>query len=215
MFSTTSFFSIDQEQRFIERSIGKFQVKDKHNYQYLSAYIFCSYYGDFAYFSARLFNTKSQLHELIGSIALEYIKSLNPIKKGNEKENQYYKHTDAVGFICINTLDSNGEYRGVGTALMQVAIEYSFLKGCLGRIQLESIDDSCPFYYNQIKMSFIEDHESLQERIKNIHKRSSVNYGSHDMYLSEESIQEWKTKILFNPILQTTKEQFYPASKVS
>jgi hypothetical protein len=71
-----------------------------------------------------------------------------------------------------------------GSALVQLAIEESLVRGFEGRIYLKAVRDSSEFYK---KLGFIHSPED-----------------NHYMYLPEEAIEEWRIKIAANPLRATS-----------
>jgi len=98
----------------------------------------------------------------------------------------------SLGYIDINTLNACGEHRA-GSTFVQLAIEYSLLKGFDGRVKLTARNSSIDFY---LKLGFIpvknQDHEEI---CVGDFKKPCV------MYLPQVSIDIWIRKIARHCIL--------------
>jgi len=103
--------------------------------------------------------------------------------------------------ILVHSIYSqkNKIYRGVGTALMQLAMEKSHLKKCAGRIALFA-EGSILFYD---KLGFVCQMAEKQGKLSR--KRCGEPIPVRDnMYLPQTAIEEWKKKIEAKPILYKT-----------
>jgi hypothetical protein len=98
--------------------------------------------------------------------------------------------------ICINALSSHERTHRIGSALIQIAIEYSFKNGYGGKVSLNSARDSGLFYF---KLGFAP---TQQEAFDELQNGKSVDGG--EMYLPEISIKQWENKIAKNKILHST-----------
>ncbi len=106
----------------------------------------------------------------------------------------------------MKTVSAKQCYRGIGSALMQAAMEYSYFRGCEGRILLDAAWSSHGFYYKLGMRTSSCDPDidkAIEERIES---GATDDFGSHYMYLQRAAREEWKTKILKEPIFQETKE---------
>lgn len=124
----------------------------------------------------------------------------------------YYGNThQKIPYVFIDKISGNRFYHfglnGVGSALMQVAIEYSLMRGYEGRIQLDAIWDSSLFYYHKIKMRVVGPLcFQIEERIEKACKKTLVEDVECEMYLPEEGISYWKNIIDQKPILNEFRE---------
>ncbi len=100
------------------------------------------------------------------------------------------------------------EYKGVGMALTQAAIEYSYMRGCEGRLLLDACWDSHVFYY---KLGMRAKHGATnQEIVRRLQERAQgpvadQDCGSHPMYMPQSARADWKEKIRANPIFLEVK----------
>lgn len=87
---------------------------------------------------------------------------------------------------------------GIGSALIQFAIEKSVEAGFSGKIRLFSTSGSGLFYY---KMGLIANHPDQMIRLESAYKEDSYErIDGGDMYLPEVSLVRWREKIALNPI---------------
>lgn len=124
-----------------------------------------------------------------------------------------------IGLLVSNL---NDKYKGIGTILMQAAIEDSLRKGCGGRIQLFASWNSPGFYYKlglraelvKLRGEFLIDKnifikEELEQAAAENREPNTSGY-NEEMYLPQEAIEMWKQKILDQPILtKTLKYNFF------
>lgn len=85
---------------------------------------------------------------------------------------------------------------GLGTGMVQFAIEKSLAAGFEGRVGLRSVYDSGVFYY---KLGFISKDPEYQKQIE-VAAREGKKINGLDMYLPEAAIAAWKEIIAKNPI---------------
>lgn len=147
-------------------------------------------------FCATLANKESEL----GSITTEHLKS----------ENTLFIH---------NLRAYPLGYKGVGSALMQAAMEFSYKNGCEGNISLDAMGDSHEFYH---KIG-LRAKKNTGERIIECGKKLLKNSGkrgfyknSNDFYrmiLPKDSIEAWRAYIRCYPIFSETKE-FLPTKSL-
>ena len=108
--------------------------------------------------------------------------------------------------ILIESLHSHmgNQYSGIGRSLVQAAIEYSYAKGCDGRIFEEAVRNSPGFYYKLgMRTSSPEtDAKIAQKLLESEGLRLTKNLGSHMMYLYSEERSKWKDKIKTSPIFK-------------
>lgn len=105
-------------------------------------------------------------------------------------------------------------YSGTGTALMQAfGLEWGQLEGnnCDLRLRLSAVDTSHGFYWG-LRMRFTKGPEldqKLASKLIQLHKQGKKEleetFGEHYMYLPIEAANEWRCKILQNPILDETR----------
>jgi hypothetical protein len=124
--------------------------------------------------------------------------------RDNEKK-EFFSYGDTnkkLPYIFVAKLSGGGDYpygfKGVGTALMQLAIEYSLIRGYGGKIQLDAIEDSAMFYYHKIHMRVLGRFRELTENKLNNLEKEDIEC---EMYLPEAAIPIWQQKINEKPIL--------------
>jgi hypothetical protein len=92
----------------------------------------------------------------------------------------------------------DGKISGIGSALIQFAIEKSIELGFNGNLTLVSTNGSGLFY---AKIGFIAEFLLIQETLeKALRDGVSITIDGGEMYLSEESLANWKKKIEQSPI---------------
>lgn len=117
--------------------------------------------------------------------------------------------------MYINRIDTCrvffGRSRGLGSAMVQFAIEKSLAAGFEGRVGLRSEYGSGVFYY---KLGFVSPNPEYQKQIEAA-ARAGKQIDGHDMYLPEAAIAAWKGKIHKNPISvkKPSLIQFWPAGR--
>lgn len=149
----------------------------------------------------------------IGFITIDWLRVENGkcksfICKAENDSSEYPGVEGKINRICIlNMMADREEYKGLGTALMQVAMEYGIEKGCEGRAQLDAVRDSHVFHY---KMGFRSQLPTQNVKIEaKIKKYEGVNLKdipyeqleSMLMHLPEEGRLKWLAKIKESPIL--------------
>jgi len=95
---------------------------------------------------------------------------------------------------------------GIGTCLIQRAIEESFKRGYEGRVGVSAFFNSHGFYY---KLGFRSQEPLINEAVVEALQRSKVIgkpsdtlcLGEVDMFLPREAIDQWKQKIMGAPIV--------------
>ena len=124
----------------------------------------------------------------------------------------------AVSKIYISLMESyNKQYAGIGTSLMQAAIETSFHTQCAGRVSLSAAWSSHIFHYKmhlraasgnkrRDKMDNNELKSLAKEQDKNKSRVRTDDFGSIEMCLPERSIKKWNQVITKSPVLYQTKK---------
>jgi hypothetical protein len=98
----------------------------------------------------------------------------------------------------------DGRLPGMGSKLVQFAIEKSIQAGYEGRVSLISTNNSGPFY---LKMGFRCTSITAQNRLEEACKDPNITFlDGEEMYLPEEAIATWKQKIAANPICLTIQD---------
>lgn len=103
----------------------------------------------------------------MGELKITWLRTLPDGKFGSKKDAPIYGARTRYGFaekthtlskVYIELLQSfeNETYKGVGTALMQVAVETSFHLGCQGRLILDATFNSHPFWYKMGMRSLLD-----------------------------------------------------------
>lgn len=102
-------------------------------------------------------------------------------------------------FVWIIESKERAHFRGVGTALMQAVIEYSYKKQCAGRVFLCAILNSHFFYY---KLGMRAEHKTMNDRIESrLLQGGPYEHLSYtDLHFPQEAIDEWRRKIKERPI---------------
>jgi hypothetical protein len=98
--------------------------------------------------------------------------------------------------VWINALNNHSHTHRVGSAFVQIAIEYSLKNGYEGRVRLNSTQESGLFYF---KLGFVPMHEETFDKLQ---KGENVNGG--EMYLPKKYIEIWGNKIASNRLLPPT-----------
>ncbi len=198
-----------------------YQWTDKNNCICLHAYI------------------KGTTHK-VGEMKLDWIRTMSDPVQGTHFRGEYFRTGRGYGpndnagnppnqdlpkiyLSEINNLEflnseGNKNIKGVGSALFQVAIEYSFARKCEGRIQLTAVENSHGFHYLQgmrtmgrntpekcqkVDKTIYEELEKVKKAKENGEKLTANTEELYDveMYLPDEAIEIWKKKISENPIL--------------
>ncbi len=104
---------------------------------------------------------------------------------------EYYKGRE---YLFINRLNSNKQYKGIGTELVKIAIKESQRRGMGGRVCLNAtttnanLGSPVPFYY---KMGFESSRKDIQRKIEDsMASRENIpkEYESTTMFLPEDKI---------------------------
>ncbi len=177
--------------RLNEKSVGMVMLKDKQENKVTTLEV-TSYKFTIRNSTYQDFLLRTMDNKLRGYI------SLSIQNDGNEP------------YILINRLISfDDNISGIGTNLLQTAIEASHLKGCKGRVRLKAKhftkDDSSPvgFYY---KNGFRAVQDGLNPQIQEqLDDEEQCSLDNIDMHLPGENIQGWGEKIRQKPILEITK----------
>lgn len=150
---------------FIKTSEGLAQVLDKQNMQPLILYIQQGYSGSYIEFTASYFDKENRQYT-VGKIWMDVCSNQD--------------------FYEIKRIESNGNtrngLRGVGMALMQVAIEYLLKKNPKATLELTTTPEARSFFIDKIGM---------------VHRGSYQNR----LYLYEGQIQKWNDYIQNKEIL--------------
>lgn len=126
---------------------------------------------------------------------------------GNETE---AAKADRIFVNLIKTKKNITMYKGIGTSLIQTAIEYGLRKKCEGRLQLIACWSSHCFHYKMgLRSRFKEDNQAITEKLEGaqqmVTKPDTHDLGPIVMYLPSAEIPKWLKKIKENPILYKTK----------
>lgn len=121
--------------------------------------------------------------------------------------------------IYVEKLDSwqNKKYKGVGTALLQAAMEYGYAKRCAGRIDLDACWSSHVFYYKLGMRSIDEKNnkkiKAFDEKGRRLGKKLNTKslYAVY-MHMPNEGIREWQERIRKNPIFSITRANLPPSA---
>ena len=108
----------------------------------------------------------------------------------------------SLGYIDINSLNACGEHRA-GSTFVQLAIEYSLLKGFDGKIKLTARNTSIEFY---LKLGFVPVSDRDYQEICTHELKKPCR-----MYLPQVSIDIWKRKIARHCILISGCEEIVDA----
>lgn len=110
-----------------------------------------------------------------------------------------YGPADKVYIEYIGS-SANTSYKGIGTILMQAAMERGYQFNCKGRIVLDACWNSHGFY-NKLGMV-----NRKGEPVKIENKRDN---GSHVMHMAEKGIKAWADRIEASPILNRKLPKIY------
>jgi len=117
-----------------------------------------------------------------------------------------YQSNTAVGILRLDSF-LRETYRGVGTLLMQAAMEYGIRYGTGGRVALHSEGSALGFYYKlgmrSLSKKFNAQIEKELEQAKR-ENRAPADITDNDamlMYLPEEAMAVWTAKIRQSPVL--------------
>lgn len=154
------------------------------------------------------------VYTLVGAIAIEFF-SIN--EHGNyegEKTRKISESSQLMRYgldetaykankIFVEDLFSSHRQHlhGVGTALMQAAIEYSYSKGCDGRILLEASPAAHVFYF-KLGMRTLD--PALDALIEQEWNEPSKPRELIYMYMPAAARLMWKERIKLNPIFSET-----------
>ncbi len=116
--------------------------------------------------------------------------------------------------IFVDTINAThkSQYKGIGTVLMQAAMEYGLRKNCEGRIQLDAVGSSHGFYYKLGLRSTFEYHneaiaDELMKATKENRAPNTLHLRSFWMHLPSTEIPQWLSKIEEHPILYKTPKK--------
>lgn len=163
-------------------------------------------------------------NEKIGMMEVTWLRVLPNQKYGSELFSEGIEFGPLAGYgfektasklnkVFIRNMQShkNQEYRGVGNALMQVAIEFGLQKNCDGRVIIDASWNSHGFWYKQgmrsVKNKTIDETIAKELEAAKIEDRApnTEDLGSVYMYLPSEKIAAWIEKIKKDPILFNTQ----------
>ncbi len=109
-------------------------------------------------------------------------------------------------YLAPNSVEKKVCHLGIGRIFLQMAIEYSFYKGCEGRIKVQAAWNSHGFYYTMgLRSENQETNHAIEQELviaKQEHRTSNTEkLDAVVMYLSAEKAQKlWKEKIEKNPL---------------
>jgi len=137
--------------------------------------------------------------------------SLHLISGFSDCEDVAYQTGTVVGVIRIDSF-ARKRIRGVGTMLMQAAIEYGITQGAEGRIVLHAAGDALIFYRKLgMKLGFSDPQleEAMSEEAARLASgqadpRDLLSNDARPMYLPKEAIDVWRAKIQAAPVLGHT-----------
>lgn len=168
--------------------------------------------GQFGIKQFSSFSNINEEHKSLGYIKFQWVRVLDNGAFGSNNSEFYDVHDSHYGIekvskkanrIYVNYIKSSGEYRGEGKALMQTVMEYSYTKGCEGRVALHAAWNSHGFYYGLGMRS--EDPQTDAFIAKKYEDyKAGLGVEEHPilrLYMYQDSIETWKTKINANPIL--------------
>jgi hypothetical protein len=121
---------------------------------------------------------------------------------------------DVVGVLNLDSWNRH-EYRGVGTLLMQAAIEWSYIHGAEGRVGLHSTGEALGFYHklgfqNGFRDTAMEckiENEIAQARAQQRAPKDLLDGDALLMYLPSHGIERWRQVILQKPVLTFLKRR--------
>ena len=102
--------------------------------------------------------------------------------------------------------------RGIGTALLQTAMEEGYNQGCEGRMDLTAAWSSHAFHYLQgFRSPWEEKNKQIAEIVRQNQESGTIQDSSRlcgvPMYLPLASRTQWKKQIREHPVLDSTKEE--------
>ena len=116
--------------------------------------------------------------------------------------------------VYVDTMFSTQKekYKGVGTKLLQLAMEQGWAQGCEGALALSASWSSHAFHYLQgLRASDAEKNKKIAEIVRQNQSTGKIQDTSElmgvGMHLTHKAINEWKKRIRENPLLATTKEE--------
>ena len=116
--------------------------------------------------------------------------------------------------------DPEYKYYGVGTALLQTVIEYSYEQGCEGRVILQTGRFGPHGFYYKLGMQAKDEavNRKIQEELTLAENEDRApdtkSLGLVVMHLPSESLAKWKEHITEHPILYRTPEVFANLTKI-
>lgn len=208
-----------ETEKKVEKVVGKATVFGKldqapHDITITETYLD---YDDQALFTAYI--EKNGKKTKVGDISVVWLRLKEDGKYGSKNFidctdgfglNQYYwKHGEEKNKskILIPLMKSNAKenYRGIGTALFQVAIEHGYRLGCEGRTVLDAAWNSHGFHYKQGMRSWPEMNQKIVEELEKAKAENrepdTRKLTSVPMHMPQEGMQMWKKKIAEHPIL--------------
>ena len=111
-------------------------------------------------------------------------------------------------YVFVENMETdNVAFKGIGSALLQIAIELAQKPKYQGRVKLMAVRNSHVFYH---KMSFKSYEHDFNKKILELVKNPPKEYedsGATFMYLDKEAIALWKEKTKSHPILNKSKSE--------
>ncbi len=173
-------------------------------------------------YGRKLFQAFNKNGQRIGHMGIDWLRTLDNGIYGSKNHTfglePYYSDgfyqnnttNERFNVIYIETIKTSfSDYKGVGTALIQAAMEYSYLKGCEGRLVTNTVNDAAPFYFklgmrcqDAYRNNYIKTYITTAAE----KGRTGHNFGSHYMSMTPVNIMQWKEKIREHPVFAATAQ---------
>ncbi|MDR3623729.1 MAG: GNAT family N-acetyltransferase [Chlamydiales bacterium] len=157
--------------------------------------------------------------ELLGHIKVDWIRILAGRGYGSKNYSNLSDFDDYYGYgrknigevdkIIVEELFSlqKQKYKGIGTALMQAAMEYGYANHCEGRLLLEASWKSHGFYYKLGMRTRSSDIDAkIASQLEESFDKLNKDHGSCVMYMPKKARQNWVEKIRAKPIFLQTMQ---------
>lgn len=172
-------------------------------------------------YGMKVFKAQNESHETLGTMVIDWYRTLpngnfgsdnNPGVDSWYSDRYYLKGRDKqrLNTILIESINTSfGTHKGVGTALIQAAMEYGFSKGCEGRLVTNAVRNAPPFYYKLgMRCLKANDNTKIKRDIKK--PRALTDLSSFYMWMTPLKIEEMKERIRNKPIFASASQYLGP-----